>query len=72
MIVTPCYSLTITTYSNHLNTEHLNSGQYGCPVFKWLSHVTWQTFRIPDIFDHKQGFSVRFSDPHSNTGPFDN
>ena len=22
-------------YSNHLNTEHLNTGQCGCPVFKW-------------------------------------
>ena len=22
-------------YSNHLNTKHLNTRQYGCPVFKW-------------------------------------
>ena len=27
---------------------------------------------MPDIWDHKQVFSVRFSDHHSNTGPFDN
>ena len=34
-------------YINHLNTEHLNFKfiriHYGCSVFKWLSHVTWQT-----------------------------
>ena len=23
------------TYSNHLNTRHLTTKQYGCPVFKW-------------------------------------
>ena len=27
-------------YSNHLNTAHLNTRQYGCPVFKWQSHLT--------------------------------
>ena len=35
---------------------HLNTKQYGCLVFKWLSHVTWQTIQIPDILDHKQAF----------------
>ena len=60
-------------YSNHLNTEHLNTenlntSQYGCPVFKWQSHVTWQT--IPTCLTINRLFSVRFSDHHSNTGPF--
>ena len=32
--------------------------QYGCPVFKWQSHVTWRTIQIPNILDHKQAFSV--------------
>ena len=27
---------------------------------------------MPNISDHKQAFSVRFSDHHSNTRPFDN
>ena len=43
-------------YNNHLNTKHLNTGQYGCLVFKWLSHFTWQTIGIPDILDHKRAF----------------
>ena len=29
--------------SNHLNNEHLITRLYGCPVFKWLSHLTWRT-----------------------------
>ena len=51
-------------HSNHLNTEHrihLNTGPYGSPVFKWLNHMTWQTIQILDILDHKQAFSVWFS-----------
>ena len=51
---------------------HLNTKQYGCPVFKWLCHMTWRTILIPDILDQNRPFSVRFSDQHSNTGPFDN
>ena len=39
---------------------HLNSGDYGRPVYKWLSHVTWQTMQILNILDHKQAFSVSF------------
>ena len=38
-------------YSNHLNTR-----EYGCPVFKWLSHMTCQTIQIPNIFDLNQAF----------------
>ena len=34
--------------------------------------LSWQTIQILDIVDHKQAFSVQFSDQHSNTGPFDN
>ena len=42
--------------SNHLNNEHLihlNTELYGCPVFKWSNHMTWQTILILDIFDRK-------------------
>ena len=53
-------------------SNHLNSGHNGCVVFKWSSHVTWRTIQIPDILDHKQAFSVRFSDHHLNTRPYDN
>ena len=53
-------------YSNHLNTKHLNTG------FIWIQdsmgiwnsndrHVTWQTIWIPDILNHKQAFSFKFS-----------
>ena len=45
-------------YSYHLNTEHLNTEQYRCPVFKLSC----------DLADHTQAFSVRFSDHHLNTG----
>ena len=51
---------------------HLNTILYGCSVFKWKSHTTWRTIQIQDISDHNQAFSVRFSDHHLNTGPFDN
>ena len=34
--------------------------------------MTWPTIGKLDILDHKQAFSVRFSDHHLNTGPFDN
>ena len=47
-------------YSNHLITKHLNTGQYGCAVFKWLNHVTWQFIWILNILDRKSAFSVQF------------
>ena len=34
--------------------------------------MTWRTIQIQDILDHKQAFSVWFSDHHLNTGQFDN
>ena len=49
-----CYSdmmLPLANNSNHLNTEHLNNRQYGCLVFKWKSHMTWQIIQILDILD---------------------
>ena len=33
--------------------------------------MTWQTIKIPDILDHNQAFSVRFSYHHLNFGPFE-
>ena len=66
--------LNIYEYSNHLNTEHqihLNTGQYGCLVFKWLSLVTRRTIHM-HIFDRKQAFYSPFSNHHLNFGPFDN
>ena len=57
----------ITEYSHHLNTKHLNTGQNGCPVIKWLSLVTWRTIWILDIWDHKQAFFCPAFRP-----PFDN
>ena len=64
-------------YSKHLITKHLyhmhlKTGQYGCPVFKWLSHVTWWTIWILNILGRKSAFSVQFSDHHLNTRPCDN
>ena len=60
-------------YSHHLNTNHLNTGQYGCLVFQWLNHMTWQTIQIPEMLDHKQAFfSLVFRPPfrpdHLTTG----
>ena len=59
--------MSFTDFLNYGNPSeyqiHLNTWQYGCLVFKWLSN---------DLADHKQGFSVWFSYHHSNTGPFDN
>ena len=46
-------------FINHLNTEHqshLNTEKYGCPEFKWLSHVTWGTIAIAVFKNHKPGF----------------
>ena len=43
-------------YRTHEYRINLNTGQYGCPVFKWLSHVTWRIIWIPYILDHKQAF----------------
>ena len=31
---------------------HLKTRQFGYPVFKWWSYVTYPTIWIPDIFDH--------------------
>ena len=55
--VKPAMPLNTSTgkYSNHLNT-----GQFGCLVFKWLSHVTWRTIQIPDNLDHQTFFSPVF------------
>ena len=39
-----------------MNSNHLNIGQYGCLVFKWLIHMTLWTIQILDILDHKQAF----------------
>ena len=36
------------------------------------SHVTWQTFRILDISDHKQVFLFRLSNNHLSASPFYN
>ena len=64
-------------YSNHLNTQHMN------PRFIWIpdsmgvwylnGKVTWLgiPFDYRNILDHKQAFSVWFSDQHLSTGPFD-
>ena len=68
-----CYNF--VKYSNHLNTKHLihlNTGQNGSLVFECQSQVAWRTIQIPNILDHKQAFSVRFSDHHLNTRPFEN
>ena len=35
---------------------HLNTRQYWCTAFEWLSQVTWWTIRIPDILDILTGF----------------
>ena len=40
-----------------LNSGHPDTGfiwilDTGCPVFKWPSHVTWQTIWKPNILDH--------------------
>ena len=48
-----------TCPSEYLTPEYwiyLNTGQYGCTVFKWSSHVTWRTIQILDILDQKQAF----------------
>ena len=45
-----------TTFFAILYSNHLNTGQYGCPLFKWLSHVTWRTIQIPDILNLKKSF----------------
>ena len=61
--------------SEYLTLEyqiHLNTGQYGCLAFKWLSHVTCRTIQILDILDHEQAFFILFSDHHLNSRPFDN
>ena len=48
----------------HINySNHLNTGQYGCCAFKWLSQMTWSTIQIPDKL-----FSFPFLDHHVNTG----
>ena len=46
----------VSQYSGTEYSYHLNTGQYGCPVFKWLSHMTWQSIRKLNILDHKQAF----------------
>ena len=48
--------IAITLKPVHLNSIHLNTGQYRYPVFKWLSHMTWWNIWIPDILDNKQDF----------------
>ena len=48
-----CIQFTVTVWiPNTWLTIHLNTRQYGCPVFKWSSHMTWQTIWILDILDH--------------------
>ena len=65
-------------YSNHLNTEHLSTG------FFWIldsmavrysnCNVMWlgRQFEYRTFWTINRIFSVRFSDHHSSTGPFDN
>ena len=59
-------------YRTPKNQIHLKTGQYGCLVFKWLSHKTWLTVQIPDILNHKLALSVWFSGHYSNARLFDN
>ena len=37
-------------------SKHLNTGHFGCLVFKLFSHMTWPTIQIPNILNHKQAF----------------
>ena len=64
-------------YSNHLNTEHLNTrciwklnsmgDRYSNGKVKWLGGP----FKYRTLGTINRLFSVWFSDHHSNTGPFD-
>ena len=64
-------------YSNHLNTVHLNARffwildsmgvQYSNGKVTWLGRL----FKYQAFCTINRLFSVRFSDHHSNTGPFD-
>ena len=50
--------ITVSLYSNHLNTthrklNHLTFRTLFCLVFKWSDHVIRQTIWIPNILDHK-------------------
>ena len=65
-------------YSNHLNTKHLNTRFIWIPDSMVVQYsnckVTWlgQPFEYHTFWTTNRLFSVRFSNHHLNTGPFDN
>ena len=65
----------ITYFSNHLNTEYLNTVFIWIPDNMGVRYSTEKVMWLSRPFEYqtiKRLYSVRFSDHHSNTGPFDN
>ena len=65
-------------YSNHLNTEHLNTRFIWIPDSMGVQYSNGKVIWLGRPFEYRtcwtvtRLFSVRFSDHHSNSGPFDN
>ena len=67
---TPLYEKGIKEHQNKL--METTFVLYWCPIFKWLSHMTWPKLQTSDILNHSQAFLVWLQDHHLNTGSVDN
>ena len=62
----------IQVNSNHLNTEHLNTGTIGVRYSNGIVTYLGGPFKYQTFWTIKRLCSVEFSDHHLNTRPFDN